>query len=366
MNNQQATESEIRTVPCPTCGAGSGFQGDTDPCRSNASGRAVPSHAARRHAFVKSLCAKPAEPAVEVAEPAVEVVTTVEGHVVEVGGITPASAPVGTRVFNATARRFATVTGWLDERTIGTRYDNGGTYCGPTFGAYCRVVSEAPAQEVEERELEALERLDEVLLDAPNTLERAPVDLGAEYGPEDEDTAERLAEARAAVRSASLGRLARSLAKPSGIPSVCAACGIDMGTVDYLGDDAAFAKPGCPDTTTGWHIPERADEEPAPSPGNVADWNALLGGESGGLHSLLTFEEPPVEDVDHVLTREDIARELNARPGQWAIVARPDRMARAETIIERIWSGREYGPGYAALVRKVGGEIRVYAQQVAR
>lgn len=78
---------------------------------------------------------------------------------------------------------------------------------------------------------------------------------------------------------------------------------------------------------------------------------------------MLTFEEPPA-NTDRTLTREDIAAELTARRGQWAVVARPDRMARAEALAERINGGKEYGQGFAATIRKIGGEIRVYAQRL--
>lgn len=78
---------------------------------------------------------------------------------------------------------------------------------------------------------------------------------------------------------------------------------------------------------------------------------------------MLTWEDPK-PSTEHVLTREDIVRELSARPGQWAVVARPDRMARAESLAERINGGREYGAGFGAVVRKYGAEIRVYAQRL--
>jgi hypothetical protein len=75
----------------------------------------------------------------------------------------------------------------------------------------------------------------------------------------------------------------------------------------------------------------------------------------------LTFERPP-QSTDHVMSRGDIAAELKSRPGEWAVVMRPDRMARAETTEARINDGREYGAGYQATVRKIGAEIRVYAR----
>lgn len=76
---------------------------------------------------------------------------------------------------------------------------------------------------------------------------------------------------------------------------------------------------------------------------------------------MLTFEDPP-PNTDHTLTREEIGRELASRPGEWAVVARPDRIARAEALIDRIVAGTEYGSGFEATIRKLGGEIRVYAR----
>lgn len=78
----------------------------------------------------------------------------------------------------------------------------------------------------------------------------------------------------------------------------------------------------------------------------------------------LTFENPPRNDVPHVPTREEIAKELRANPRKWAIVLRCDRAARAASAVERITSGREYGAGYEAVARRVGPEHRVYARFV--
>ena len=49
---------------------------------------------------------------------------------------------------------------------------------------------------------------------------------------------------------------------------------------------------------------------------------------------MLTFENPPKNLT--VLTREEIAELLRTRPKEWAVVSRPDRVARAESTAERI------------------------------
>jgi hypothetical protein len=78
---------------------------------------------------------------------------------------------------------------------------------------------------------------------------------------------------------------------------------------------------------------------------------------------MLTFEYPP-PSTEHVMTKEEIAAELTEQAGEWAVVARPDRWARATGMSERINDGREYGDGFAAVVVKVGAEIRVYARKL--
>jgi hypothetical protein len=80
---------------------------------------------------------------------------------------------------------------------------------------------------------------------------------------------------------------------------------------------------------------------------------------------MLTFENPPAQKNMGLLTREEIAAELEARPGEWAVVSRPDRVARGESTAERINDGREYGPGYEATVRYAGdrADVRVYARK---
>ena len=78
--------------------------------------------------------------------------------------------------------------------------------------------------------------------------------------------------------------------------------------------------------------------------------------------TVLTFENPPVGL--RILSREETAEELRARPGEWAVVSRPDRVARAETTAERINAGREYGEGFEARVVAAGdrADVRVYAR----
>lgn len=78
---------------------------------------------------------------------------------------------------------------------------------------------------------------------------------------------------------------------------------------------------------------------------------------------MLTFEDPP-KNEDLITTRESIAEELRERPGDWAVVSRPDRVARAELTAARINDGREYGDGFEATVRAAGdrSDVRVYAR----
>jgi hypothetical protein len=78
---------------------------------------------------------------------------------------------------------------------------------------------------------------------------------------------------------------------------------------------------------------------------------------------MLTFEKPP-KNSDLVMSREQIAAELRSRPGEWAVVNRPDRVARAESAAERISDGREFGDGFEACVRAAGdrSDVRVYAR----
>lgn len=76
----------------------------------------------------------------------------------------------------------------------------------------------------------------------------------------------------------------------------------------------------------------------------------------------LTWEEPPAADEPDAPARADVAKALARRPGRWAIVAYCDRVARAATVVERITDGREYGPGFQAVHRRVGNQHRVYAR----
>ena len=79
---------------------------------------------------------------------------------------------------------------------------------------------------------------------------------------------------------------------------------------------------------------------------------------------MVSWEKPPRADMPHVQTREQIGAELAANPREWAVVARHDRAARAETHAARIESGREYGQGFEARYVQVGNEHRVYARKV--
>lgn len=78
----------------------------------------------------------------------------------------------------------------------------------------------------------------------------------------------------------------------------------------------------------------------------------------------LQFDLPHDPAPSTGFAREDIAYTLKANAKSWAIVARHDRMARAETMAKRIDNGQEYGDGFTATVVKVGSEIRVYARYV--
>ncbi len=80
----------------------------------------------------------------------------------------------------------------------------------------------------------------------------------------------------------------------------------------------------------------------------------------------LTFETPPKHDDPTTPSREQIAEALTARPGEWAVVARHDRAARASAHGDRINTGTEYGAGFKAVVRRVGNEHRVYARKLKR
>lgn len=79
---------------------------------------------------------------------------------------------------------------------------------------------------------------------------------------------------------------------------------------------------------------------------------------------MVNWEKPPRAHDAYVQTRDEVAKELEANPKEWAVVARHDRAARAEVHVERIESGKEYGAGFEAVYRQVGREHRVYARKV--
>ncbi len=79
----------------------------------------------------------------------------------------------------------------------------------------------------------------------------------------------------------------------------------------------------------------------------------------------IEWSDLPDSDDPSVPGRELIGAALAKRPGRYAIVGRHDRITRAETHAARIESGREYGSGYSATVRRVGNEHRVYARKDA-
>jgi len=76
----------------------------------------------------------------------------------------------------------------------------------------------------------------------------------------------------------------------------------------------------------------------------------------------LTWEQPPEGHDPAVMSKAEIAMVLAMRPGEWAVVARHDRAARAEAHAARIVDGREYGAGFEARYVQVGSEHRVYAR----
>lgn len=78
----------------------------------------------------------------------------------------------------------------------------------------------------------------------------------------------------------------------------------------------------------------------------------------------ITWETPPEGDDPSIPSREEIGAALSRRAGRWAVVARQDRLVRAEGHAERINAGKEYGAGFEGVVRKVGSEHRVYARKV--
>jgi hypothetical protein len=79
---------------------------------------------------------------------------------------------------------------------------------------------------------------------------------------------------------------------------------------------------------------------------------------------MLTFEVPPATDIPAPST-SDIRTALTARPGDWAVVYRADRLARAQAFADAVNAGSKFGPDMRAVVRKVGPECRVYAMSTA-
>lgn len=77
----------------------------------------------------------------------------------------------------------------------------------------------------------------------------------------------------------------------------------------------------------------------------------------------LVFEKLPAIDVP-APTHEQIRSALVARPGSWAVVARADRLDRAQSIADRINAGSTYGRGFEAAARSLGSraDARVYAR----
>ena len=78
----------------------------------------------------------------------------------------------------------------------------------------------------------------------------------------------------------------------------------------------------------------------------------------------LVKQDPPTHHDATVPTRGEIAKVLEANAGEWFIVGTHDRMSRAETLVTRIESGREYGEGFEAVYRQVGRDHKVWARQI--
>lgn len=82
---------------------------------------------------------------------------------------------------------------------------------------------------------------------------------------------------------------------------------------------------------------------------------------------MLTFENPPTNE-SLIMSREQVGAELRAHRLAWAVVSRPDRVARGESTAARINAGQEYGTGFEATVRAAGdrSDVRVYARFVGK
>ncbi len=77
--------------------------------------------------------------------------------------------------------------------------------------------------------------------------------------------------------------------------------------------------------------------------------------------SRLIFEPVPATDDPTILSKADITAALKARPGKSARIASHDRRTRAEAHALRINDGREYGDGFSAIARQIGGDHIVFA-----
>lgn len=77
---------------------------------------------------------------------------------------------------------------------------------------------------------------------------------------------------------------------------------------------------------------------------------------------LIEWAEPPADDDASIATKRETAEALAKRPGKFAIVGRHDRATRAMAHAQRINLNREYGTGYAAVVRRIGNQHLVYAR----
>lgn len=78
----------------------------------------------------------------------------------------------------------------------------------------------------------------------------------------------------------------------------------------------------------------------------------------------LTKQNPPNHHSAYVPTRDEIAKVLEANPGEFFIVGNHDRASRAVTMEERINRGTEYGKAHEGRYVQVGREHRVYARKL--
>jgi hypothetical protein len=77
----------------------------------------------------------------------------------------------------------------------------------------------------------------------------------------------------------------------------------------------------------------------------------------------LVFEPLPAPDAP-APTTADVRAALIARPDEWAVVHRADRLDRAQTFADRVNSGAVFGPGFEAVARSLGSraDARTYAR----